>query len=94
VAAERLAAQGQTLQALVLVSPAVRYGVPHVPADTLVLQGESDDVVPMADILDWARPQSLPVTVLPGAGQFFHGQLHTVRHVVRQHLAARRPPAA
>lgn len=91
VAAERLAAQGQGLHALVLVSPAVRYGVPHVPADTLVLQGESDDVVPLADILDWARPQSLPLTVLPGAGHFFHGQLHTVRHVVRQHLAARRP---
>jgi alpha/beta superfamily hydrolase len=94
VAAERLSAQAQPLHTLVLVSPAVRYGVPAVPADTLVLQGESDDVVPLADILDWARPQSLPLTVLPGAGHFFHGQLHTVRHVVRQHVAARRPGEA
>ena len=28
-------------------------------------QGEVDDVVPLASVLDWARPQSLPVTVVP-----------------------------
>ena len=37
-----------------------------MPADTLVIHGEQDDVVPLAASFDWARPQALPVTVLPG----------------------------
>ena len=82
---------------LVLVSPATsRFDVPHVPADALVVQGEADDVVPMASVLDWARPQALPVTVVPGAGHFFHGQLGLLREVVLRHLRAEaaRPGAA
>ena len=48
---------------------------PPVPADTLVIHGEADDVVPLQATLDWARPQHLPVVVVPGVGHFFHGQL-------------------
>lgn len=74
---------------LVLVSPAVsKYTVPAVPASTLVVEGEQDDVVPLSAILDWARPQSLPITVVPGTGHFFHGQLATLRDIVKRHLAA------
>ena len=68
---------------LVLVSPATsRFEVPPVPAHTLVVQGEQDDVVPLTSVLDWARPQGLPVTVVPGTGHFFHGQLALLREVV------------
>lgn len=74
---------------LVLVSPATsRFEVPVVPGHTLVVQGEADDVVPLASVLDWARPQALPVTVVPGAGHFFHGQLALLREVVLKHLRA------
>lgn len=74
---------------LVLVSPATsRFEVPTVPGHTLVVQGEADDVVPLASVLDWARPQALPVTVVPGAGHFFHGQLGLLREVVLKHLRA------
>ncbi len=73
---------------LVLISPAIRFEVPPVPAHTLVVEGEEDDVVPLASILDWARPQNLPVTVVPGTGHFFHGQLATLREVVLRHLRA------
>ena len=74
---------------VVLVSPAAsRFEVPTVPAHTLVVQGEADDVVPLAAILDWARPQQLPVTVVPGAGHFFHGQLGGLRDIVLRHLRA------
>jgi alpha/beta superfamily hydrolase len=45
-------------------------------------------VVPMATVLDWARPQGLPVTVVPGTGHFFHGQLALLRDVVLRHLRA------
>lgn len=68
---------------LVLVAPAVkRFDIGAVPSDTLVIHGERDDVVPLADILDWARPQNLPLTVVPGAGHFFHGQLNLLAQIV------------
>lgn len=86
-AAMRLIGQGQAVEPLVLVSPAAsRFEVPAVPAHTLVIEGELDDVVPLTSILDWLRPQSLPVTVVPGAGHFFHGQLGTLKHIVLSHL--------
>lgn len=78
---------------LVLVSPAVsRFEVPQVPAHALVVEGEEDDVVPLASILAWARPQAVPVTVIPGTGHFFHGQLSRLREVVLRHLLAARAP--
>ncbi|GAO36837.1 alpha/beta hydrolase [Sulfuricella sp. T08] len=71
------------VQRLVLVAPAVkRFEVGAVPADTLVIHGERDEVVPLADVLDWARPQNLPLTVVPGAGHFFHGQLNLLARIV------------
>jgi alpha/beta superfamily hydrolase len=80
---ERLAATHQPAQRLVLVGPATStFSMPPVPADTLVVHGEADDVVPLKATLDWARPQGLPVVVLPGVGHFFHGQLTRLRDLV------------
>jgi len=69
---------------LVLVGPATsRFDVaPTVPTDTLVIHGEVDDVVLLSSVLDWARPQSLPVVVVPGVGHFFHGQLPLLKSLV------------
>ncbi len=68
---------------LVLVGPAVgRFALEPVPADTIVIHGEEDDVVPLADVLDWARPQELPVVVFPGCGHFFHGRLPQLARVI------------
>lgn len=53
---------------------------------TLVIHGENDDTVPLASVLDWARPQSLPVTVIPGVEHFFHGQLPLLKGLVVRHL--------
>ena len=81
--AARLAEAGTPAERLVLVGPAAsRFDMPAVPAGTLVLHGEADDVVPLAAVFDWARPQSLPVTVIPGAGHFFHGQLPLLKSLV------------
>lgn len=80
----------EAAQRLVLVGPAVsRFALAAVPADTLVIHGETDDVVPLAAVFDWARPQALPVTVVPGAGHFFHGQLPLLKTLVQQALAPR-----
>ncbi len=68
---------------LVLVGPATsRFDTTTVPADTLVIHGEQDDVVPLSSVFDWARPQSLPVVVVPGVGHFFHGQLPLLKRLV------------
>jgi uncharacterized protein len=77
---------------VVLIGPATAsFLVAPVPADTLVIHGEADDVVPLAATLDWARPQALPVVVVPGGGHFFHGQLSLLKSLVVRHLQA---PAA
>ena len=73
-------------QQLILVAPAVnRFETGEVPAGTLVIHGELDDVVPLAAVFDWARPQNLPVVVVPGGEHFFHGQLHLLQHIVTQY---------
>jgi alpha/beta superfamily hydrolase len=79
-------------QAMVLVGPAVgRIRSGSVPPGTLVIHGERDDVVPLAAVLDWARPRDLPVVVVPGGGHFFHGQLNILSDLVVRHV---RGPAA
>lgn len=68
---------------LVLVGPAVkRFALDAVPADTIVVHGEHDEIVPLADVLDWARPQALPVVVFPGCTHFFHGRLTQLRDTI------------
>ena len=84
-AAQRLPAEAKAAR-LVLVGPSTqKQQMPAVPDDTLVIHGESDDVVPLSATLDWARPQALPVTVIPGAGHFFHGQLTLLKNLVVRH---------
>ena len=84
---------GREVRAIVLVgTAAARFEVPPLPADshdrTLAIHGEVDDTVPLAAALDWARPQSLPVTVVPGVEHFFHGQLPLLKNLVVRHLRA------
>ena len=80
-------------QALVLVGTAAsRFEVAPVPQALhercLVVHGEQDDTVPLASVMDWARPQSLPITVIPGVEHFFHGQLPLLKSLVIRHLKA------
>ena len=74
-------------QQLVLVGPAVnRFTISEVAKDTIIIHGEEDDVVPLADVMNWARPQGLPVTVFPGAGHFFHGRLTELKAVIKRNV--------
>jgi hypothetical protein len=69
---------------LVLIGIGItRLEAPQVPAGTLVIHGENDETVPLAAVLDWARPQELPVVVVPGADHFFHRKLHVIRRIVQ-----------
>jgi alpha/beta superfamily hydrolase len=75
--------EGAKVQRLVLIAPAARnFVLAPVPQDTIVVHGEADDVVPLQAVLDWARPQVLPVTVVPATGHFFHGQLALLKQLI------------
>ena len=83
----------QVIEKLVLVGTSVaRAPAAPIEADahekTLVIHGEMDDTVLLADVMNWARPQALPVTVVPGGGHFFHGQLPLLKGLVVRHVTA------
>ena len=83
---------GRDIQRIVLVGTAAsRFDVATLPPDlherALIVHGEMDDTVPLASVMDWARPQLLPVTVVPGGEHFFHGQLGLLKSLVTRHLA-------
>jgi alpha/beta superfamily hydrolase len=72
---------------LVLIAPAVtRYPMPPVPHNTLLIHGELDEIVPLTDVMQWARPQRLPIVVLPGVEHFFHGCLEQLKEIVRHNF--------
>ena len=95
--AAQLVQRGEPAPRMALIAPAVsRFAVGQVPADTLVIHGEVDDVVPLADVLAWARPQDLPLVLVPGADHFFHRRLPLLKRIVLRWMAdaaSGRPPA-
>ena len=87
IAAARLPEERRA-QRLLLVAPSSRnFAMPAVPEDTVLIHGEADDVVPLSASLDFARPLSLPVIVVPGVGHFFHGQLPLLKRLAVRELA-------
>lgn len=86
----RLWGEREVASAVLVGTAASRFTVAPVPPEahlrTLVVHGEHDETVPLPSVMDWARPQTLPVTVVPGGGHFFHGQLPLLRGLVTRHL--------
>lgn len=74
---------------LMIGTAAERFEVAPVPGHALVVHGEVDDTVSLASVLDWARPQDLPVIVVPGASHFFHGKLVGLKQLVTDYLRLR-----
>jgi len=88
--AQRLAEQGDPARRLVLVGTAVgliegirKYETAAVPPNTIVIHGAMDETVPLANVLTWAEPMNLPITVIPGADHFFHRRLHIIRDIIQ-----------
>jgi len=54
----------------------------HTVANTIIVHGDRDDTVPLADSIAWGEPREVPVLVIPGADHFFHRKLHVIRDVV------------
>ncbi|WP_422084695.1 alpha/beta hydrolase [Variovorax sp.] len=91
-AVARLWAERDVRQIVLVGTAAARNVVAPLPVEAheraLVIHGEADDTVALSAVMDWARPQSLPVTVIPGGGHFFHGQLPLLKSLVARHLRA------
>ncbi|MGD0835067.1 MAG: alpha/beta hydrolase [Polyangia bacterium] len=94
--AQRLAGGGRPAEQLILVAIATgqvegnRYYRPEpVPRGSLLIHGGRDTTVPLANVLAFAEPSDLPVTVIPGADHFFHGRLAVLREIVERDLRSR-----
>jgi alpha/beta superfamily hydrolase len=80
---QRLIAEGTPAERLALVGTAAgKWAMPTVPDNTILIHGELDDTIPLSAVLDWARPQELPVIVIPGADHFFHRKLHHIKQYI------------
>ena len=87
----RLKELADPAQRLVLVGTAAgfiegmrQYETAAVPADTVVIHGSQDETVPLPNVLAWAEPMDLPVTVIAGADHFFHRRLHLIRDIIHR----------
>ncbi len=86
-AAKAVAASNRRTKHTVLVGAAAgKWPLPNVPVETLVIHGEMDETIPLADVLGWARPQHLPVVVIPGADHFFHRRLGVLKRLISAHI--------
>jgi alpha/beta superfamily hydrolase len=87
--AKRLADLGRPARRLILVGIATgfvegtrRYQPEAVVAGSLLIHGDRDTTVPLANALAFAEPLDLPVIVIPGADHFLNGRLHILRDIV------------
>jgi uncharacterized protein len=81
--AKRYVEAGGAIERMVFVGTAAsRWDVAPVPESTLVVHGELDDTVPILSVYEWARPQELPVVVIPGAEHFLHRKLHILKRII------------
>lgn len=86
-AAEQLSASNQAVRFIVLVGAAAgKWAMPTVPRETLVIHGELDETIPLTDVFEWARPQDLPIVVVPGADHFFHRRLGLLKRLISAHI--------
>jgi alpha/beta superfamily hydrolase len=91
--ARRLADAGRPAQRVILVGLATGraqeswpYQAEPVPPGSIVIHGDRDTTVPLANVLAYAEPLGLPVTVIPGADHFFHGRLKLIRDIIQGSL--------
>ncbi len=80
---ESLGKAGKPQPRMVLVSTtAGMWTTETVPADTVLIHGDLDDMVPLSSLLDWARPQGLTVNVITGADHFYNRKLLQIRDII------------
>jgi len=89
-------AGARPVERLITIAPPVKrfdFHFEHYPAPTghwAVIQGDADEVVDPAAVLEWARGATPPprIQVIAGAEHFFHGRLADLKAAVLESLAA------
>lgn len=77
---------------LITIAPPVNFfdfkNLPTPAQSWLVIQGDQDEIVPAADVLNWLGTLEFPpqVACLKGSGHFFHGQLNHLSEVLNNYL--------
>jgi alpha/beta superfamily hydrolase len=91
--AKNLLESGQLVQRLILVGLAVGqleenrlYEPAKIPPESMLIHGDQDTVVPLSNVLSYAKSLDLPVTLIPGADHFFHGRLALLKRLVRREV--------
>ena len=97
--AKRMAEGDRPAEQLILVALAAgpvegnrNYQPEPVPRSSVLIHGGRDTTVPLANVLAFAEPLDVPVTVIPGADHFFHGRLHIVREIIERDRRSRAIP--
>lgn len=88
----RLASLNINLKKLYLIAPPVH----HYPFNTLtlptqqslVIQGDADEVVPAEQVFAWAARQQLAIINFEGCSHFFHGRLVELRQSLLENIYA------
>ena len=90
-AAQTLSTSNRPVKYVVLIGAAAgKWPMPTVVREALVIHGELDETIPLVDVLDWARPQELPIVVIPGAEHFFHRRLGLLKRLISAHILGMR----
>lgn len=77
---------------LILIAPPVHdfnfSQLPEITIPWLVVQGESDEVVPPEQVFAWIKHLKHPPRLIrfPQVGHFFHGKLIQLRHLLEEDL--------
>ena len=83
----QLDADGSPPDSTVLIAPtAGMWDLGAVPSNTLIIHGENDDLIPLKNVFDWARPLDLPVSVITGADHMFGRKLHHIVQIISSAL--------
>lgn len=96
--AGRVTAEHASVEQLVMLAPPVHYDgfsqLATIRANWWIIQGESDELVSAEEVKKWAnqRPETPSFTSLPATGHFFHGQLLTLRDLLKTKLNHILPP--
>lgn len=80
------------LKKLYLIAPPVHhyaFNALSLPiAQTLIVQGDEDEVVPAQEVFSWAEQQQLSIINFEGCSHFFHGRLVELRQSILDNLYA------
>ena len=94
-AAQALAQRGEPPQALVLVGAAAgKWPMPAVDPGSIVIHGEIDETIPLAEVYPWARGCGVPVIVIAGADHFFHRRLALLKQLIIRNVLGAQAAAA